>query len=73
MASLIENLIDVLNKENSQYQELIKLSEDKTSAIVNNDVDKLQDILGLEQRNIDIINKLEANREDCVKDICCEI
>ncbi len=71
MASLIENLIDVLNKENLQYQELIKLSEDKTSAIVNNDVVKLQDILGFEQRNIDIINKLETTREDCVKDICC--
>lgn len=71
MASLIESLIDVLNKENLQYQELIKLSEDKTSAIVNNDVEKLQALLGLEQRSIDIINKLDTEREECVKDICC--
>jgi len=71
MASLIENLIEVLNKEDIQYQELIKLSEVKTTAIVHGDITKLQEILGLEQKNIDIINKLEATREECVKDICC--
>ena len=50
MASLIETLIDVLDKENTEYQGLLKLSEEKTTAIVNGNVERLQEILGLEQR-----------------------
>ena len=63
MASLIETLIDVLDKENTEYQGLLKLSEEKTTAIV-------QEILGLEQRSIDKINKLDAFRDENVGDIC---
>ena len=55
MASLIETLIDVLDKENTEYQGLLKLSEEKTTAIVNGNVERLQEILGLEQRSIDKI------------------
>ena len=62
MASLIETLIDVLDKENTEYQGLLKLSEEKTTAIVNGNVERLQEILGLEQRSIDKINKLDAFR-----------
>ena len=60
MASLIETLIDVLDKENTEYEGLTELSERKTSAIVGGDVEKLQEILGYEQRFIDNINKLDA-------------
>ena len=45
MASLIETLIDVLDKENTEYQGLLKLSEEKTTAIVNGNVERLQEIL----------------------------
>ena len=62
MASLIETLIDVLDKENTEYQGLLKLSEEKTTAIVNGNVERLQEILGLEQRSIDKINKLSGMR-----------
>ena len=65
MASLIETLIDVLDKENTEYQGLLKLSEEKTTAIVNGNVERLQEILGLEQRSIDKINKLDAFRDVC--------
>ena len=34
MASLIETLIDVLDKENTEYQGLLKLSEEKTTAML---------------------------------------
>ena len=64
MASLIETLIDVLDKENTEYQGLLKLSEEKTTAIVNGNVERLQEILGLEQRSIDKINKLDAFRDE---------
>ena len=70
MASLIETLIDVLDKENTEYEGLLDLSKDKTSAIVHGDVDKLQELLGHEQKYIDRINALEDKRQQNVKDIC---
>ena len=70
MASLIDSLIEVLNNENTEYEKLIELSKDKTSAIVNGNVDRLQELLGSEQRIIDSIDKLDAIREGVVKDIC---
>ena len=70
MASLIETLIDVLNEENTEYEQLLKLSEIKTAAIVNGDVEKLQEILVQEQSFIDRINDVDARREENVKDIC---
>lgn len=70
MASLIETLIDVLEEENTEYEQLLKLSEVKTAAIVNGDVQKLQEILGQEQYYIDRINNIDARREENVKDIC---
>lgn len=70
MASLIETLIDVLEKENTEYEGLTELSESKTSAIVKGDVNKLQEILGQEQAFIDNINELDAKREENVRDIC---
>ena len=73
MASLIETLIDVLDKENTEYQGLLKLSEEKTTAIVNGIVERLQEILGLEQRSIDKINKLDAFRDENVGDICLSL
>lgn len=70
MASLIETLIDVLDKENTEYEGLLSLSENKTSAIVRGDVEALQEILIEEQRYIDNISKLDKKREENVKDIC---
>jgi len=70
MASLIETLIDVLDKENTEYEGLLSLSENKTSAIVRGDVELLQEILAEEQKYIDNISKLDKKREENVKDIC---
>ncbi len=70
MASLIETLIDVLEQENTGYEELLNLSKDKTSAIVRGSVEELQEILVKEQKCIDDINKIEAKRIENVKDIC---
>lgn len=70
MASLIDNLTDVMNKESAEYSELLELSQSKTTAIVKGDVECLQEILGKEQRIIDRINKLDEERESNVKDIC---
>lgn len=70
MASLIETLIDVLEKENTEYEGLLGLSENKTAAIVSGDVEQLQEILVQEQKYISTIDALDAKREENVKDIC---
>ena len=58
MASLIDSLINIMNDENRQYTELLDLSNNKTTAIVKG------------QKLIDILNRLEMERQSCVADIC---
>ena len=70
MASLIDSLINIMNDENRQYTELLDLSNYKTTAIVKGDVGQLQEIFGKEQKLIDILNRLEMERQSCVADIC---
>lgn len=70
MASLIDSLINIMDDENRQYMALLDLSNDKTAAIVKGDVEQLQEIFGREQRLIDILSRLETEREACVADIC---
>lgn len=69
MASLIDTLIDVLNKEDSQYQKLIELSSEKTQVIVRGDLDTLQRITDDEQLIVDNINNLEKGRTTTMKEI----
>ena len=44
MASLIEELIDTLNKENSEYEKLLELSKRKATVIVSRDIAALEKI-----------------------------
>jgi len=69
VASLIENLISILEEENNEYNQLLNLSLDKTSVIVKGDIETLQFIVAKEQKNIAAINKLEKSREENIKDI----
>lgn len=69
MASLLENLIDTLTRENEEYERLLGLSQEKIGKIVNADLEGLQDIMGKEQPIIERIGTLEKKREECVKDI----
>ena len=59
MASLIDSLIDILDSENTEYEKMLDISMDKTDAIVNSDIDRLQDILVKEQAQIDVLDTLE--------------
>ena len=40
MASLMENLIDILNQEGREYEELLVLSQQKTPVIVRGDLEE---------------------------------
>ena len=69
MASLMENLIDVLEKESTEYETLLKLSTQKTSVIVSEDLEKLAKITDEEQLIVSRINHLDTIRTEAVNDI----
>lgn len=69
MASLIENLISVLEQESSEYEELLGLSMKKTPIIVSGDLQALQEITDEEQTVVNRINHLENKRTEVIKDI----
>ena len=69
MASLMENLIDVLNKECSEYEVLLELSRKKTPIIVSGNLENLQKITDEEQAVVSRISNLERKREEVTADI----
>ena len=69
MASLMENLIDVLNKECSEYEVLLGLSQKKTPIIVSGNLEKLQKITDEEQTLLSRIHNLERRRQEVTADI----
>jgi len=74
MASLIDELIHTLEKENAAYQELQKLSVKKTDIIVEGNIQALNDIVEQEQILMtDKVWPLEKKRQECTKDIAMVI
>ncbi len=69
MASLMEELIDVLDKECQQYDALLKVALEKTSVIISNDLERLQSITNQEQGILDILVNLDKKRDACMNDI----
>ncbi len=69
MASLVDTLIDVLDKEELQYRKLIELSSAKTQCIVTNDIEGLQKITDEEQLIVDKINAYDKDRMSTMKEI----
>ncbi|MBR1476521.1 MAG: flagellar protein FlgN [Lachnospiraceae bacterium] len=65
----MENLIEVLNRESSEYDRLLELSSKKTGIIAKNNIDELQKIMDDEQEVISRIGNLEKKREETTKDI----
>lgn len=69
MASLMENLIDVLYQENSEYETLVELSMKKTAVIIQGDLEKLAKITDEEQDVVSRLNRLELRRQEVTADI----
>ncbi|MBO5095136.1 MAG: flagellar protein FlgN [Lachnospiraceae bacterium] len=65
----MENLISVLEQENSEYEILLELSRKKTPVIIKGDIERLQEITDEEQNVIDRISHLEKKREEHIHDI----
>lgn len=69
MASLMEELIQTLNEEEVLYRNLIPVEEEKTRAIIANDLKSLQDITIQEHDLVDKTSALEQKRERIATDI----
>ena len=69
MATLIDNLIQVLEDEYEVYNKLITISNEKTKVIVANDVNHLKEITDQEQDILTTIANLEHKREEFSNDI----
>ena len=69
MASLMEELIATLRKETEAYQELLPVVEQKTQAIIANDLKKVQNITEIEQAAIGKVSGLEQKRTEIMKNI----
>lgn len=69
MASLMEVLIDVLDKESQEYERLLDLSLRKTPVIVSEDLQELTRITDEEQIIVSRINHLDNQRTEAINDI----
>ena len=69
MASLMEELIRVLNSEEEKYKDLLELSKKKTPVIIEGDIQKLQKITDEEQRIVDEVSAMEQKRLTVMGDI----
>ncbi|WP_242839070.1 flagellar protein FlgN [Butyrivibrio sp. MC2021] len=69
MASLMENLVEILDKECTMYEKLLELSTRKTVIIIKGDLEELAKITDEEQCVIGGIQGLEKKRETAMKDI----
>lgn len=73
MASLIENLIIELNEEYAIYENLLVVSQEKTSAIVSNNLDRLRETTDKEQFFVDSITSLDNKRRQTMNNIASVI
>ena len=69
MASLIDILIDTLEKENTEYESLLELGLEKTGIIIRNDVEELSRMVEKEQLVVERIIALEKKRTEASNDI----
>ena len=65
----MENLIDVLDSENTQYEKLLVLAESKTPVIVSGDIESLGKITEEEQEIVGKIQGMEKQRDKFLADI----
>ncbi len=63
MASLMEELIQTLDAEETHYRELIPIEEEKKRAIISNNLEVLQEITVREHELVDRTSALENKRE----------
>jgi len=69
VASLMDNLVEVLEEENTQYKRLVELSKNKKEAIIKADIAELEEITGMEQDISSLLRNLDIRRDAVLKDM----
>lgn len=69
MASLMQELLEVLDKEEEQYQELISLNDAKQEAIIKANIDRLREVTAREQEFADVLHNLANKRGQILTDM----
>lgn len=69
MASLMEDLLDVLEKEEKQYQELIELGLEKKQAVIKADISTLEQITAKEGETASTLQNLAKRRSRVLNDM----
>lgn len=69
MASLIEELIIILEEEATVYDELVEVVNYKTRVIIENNLQKLQDVTAMEQDKVQDITSLENKRRQVLQNM----
>lgn len=69
MASLMEDFISILEKENGEYERLTELSQEKRQIIIDGNIPALEEITSREQEVTSVLKNLENKREEVVNDM----
>lgn len=69
MASLMDELLEVLEKEEAEYRRLVKTSTEKRDIIINADIEVLEEITGREQEIAGSIKNIENKRISVMRDM----
>ena len=69
MASLMDDLVQVLESENEQYRKLAELSKEKKQVIIDANVPALEKIVDLEQDVTSRIQNLDNHRRKVMRDM----
>ena len=69
MAGMIDQLVDVMKEQTERHNELHGLSLEEKDAIIQNDIETLQNLVNLKNMVISQNNRLEKQRISLVKDI----
>ena len=65
----MEDFIDVLERENEEYQRLTELSNEKKQIIIDGDIPALEEITSRVQVIAGVLKNLDNKREEVVKDM----
>lgn len=69
MASLMNELVDVLNREKEYYQSLTEIAKEKTPVIIEGNINELQQITEREQPIVERLQALEKHRLQVMDDV----
>lgn len=69
MASLMDDLLGILQKEEGEYRRLLDLAKEKRQVIISANVDQLEKITNQEQEVTDILHNLERKRNSVITDM----